>query len=441
MEGKQTGIELKSSISNISGHEMDEVIVQNQWVRFAKIRIPLFAFLALMAFIGLKIFGETTYNIDAYNLEITSAKHLPFRETLSVNAGVEPLRSFIVTAKVSGTIQKIYAFNGDLVDENTPILTLVNPDLELEISRRLTSVEEQYASVQSARMSIESEKFKHKRTVLSLKDDIERLNQDINNKQTLADEGFLPKRTIDELKNNLVRQNEMLALEMESFEKLQALRQTQLVSAQKKATQYNDNLKQAKRAKQTATVRAANTGQLIKFDKRVGANISTGEVIAEIQSLGSKKIKASVDEYYLSKLAVGQQGDVFFQGKTILVKLTRLDPNVNSGRFTAEWELFGEGLRDAKIGQTVKLKHYYSSQSESLLLPLGDFYISKIGDYIFVISDNNIAQKRLVEFGRRNDEYIEVVSGLQTDERVIISDYSKFNSFEKIRLSRNDDSR
>lgn len=418
----------------ISGYSMDKVIVQKKWVRFTKIAMPLFVLLTLMAFLGLKYFGETIYNVDTYNLEITSAQHLPFRETLSINAVIEPLNSFIVTAKVSGTIQKIHAFNGDLVDENTPILTLVNPDLELEISRRLTNVEEQYASVQSARMSIEKEKFRHRKTVLSLKDDIERIKQGIANKQTLANEGFLPKRTINELKNNLVRQNEILALEIESFEELQALRETQLVSAQKKSTQYDNNLKQAKRAMESAAVRAAYAGQLTKFDERVGANISAGKVVAEIQSLDGKKIKASVDEYYLSKLSIGQQGDGFFQGETILVELIRLDPNVNSGRFTAEWKLLVGRLQNAKIGQTIKLKHYYSSRSKRLLLPLGDFYLSKTGDYIFVISDNAIAQKRFVEFGRKNDEYIEVVSGLQSGERVIISDYSKFSAFEKIRL-------
>lgn len=83
---------------------------------------------------------------------------------------------------------------------------------------------------------------------------------------------------------------------------------------------------------------------------------------------------------------------------------------------------------------TLKSKIYLSGNTKAHLLPKGRFFAATQGKWVFVLSDNNTAVKRNVKIGRENNYYYEIIEGLDSNDRVIISSYDDFKGIEIINL-------
>src|SRR5690554_7185049 len=91
-----------------------------------------------------------------------------------------------------------------------------------------------------------------------------------------------------------------------------------------------------KKNKQNFVVLAPLSGRLSSFDPILGKTYNAGESIGKIDVMKGYKLTAQVDEFYLDRIAVGQKGQVEFKGKPLEVQVTKVLPEVKSGRFDVE---------------------------------------------------------------------------------------------------------
>ena len=88
-------------------------------------------------------------------------------------------------------------------------------------------------------------------------------------------------------------------------------------------------------------------------------------------------------------------------------------------------------------GQTLQLDLTLGNPVESLLLPLGGFVQDTGGNWVFVVDGSGeYALRRDIRVGRRNNRYLEIVSGLESGERVITSSYSQMTQVDRVQLTR-----
>ena len=81
----------------------------------------------------------------------------------------------------------------------------------------------------------------------------------------------------------------------------------------------------------------------------------------------------------------------------------------------------------------VKLK--LSADTQSMMIPKGNFFKDSNGKWVFVVNGNK-AEKRNVTLGRENALYYEVVSGLKSGEKVITSDYTDYKNYEILEIKK-----
>ena len=141
------------------------------------------------------------------------------------------------------------------------------------------------------------------------------------------------------------------------------------------------------------------------------------------------KLVAKVDEYYINKLQVGIKGTLESNDKTYDIIVTKILPEVKDGQFSAELGFVDEKPINLKIGMTFGVKLKLSADTQSMMIPKGNFYKDTNGKWIFVVK-NNKAEKRNISLGRENPLYYEVTSGLKQGESVITSDYSELKKYE-----------
>ena len=362
-----------------------------------------------------------------------------FRESVSVNTTATSREPAVLTPQVGGVISALHVSNGDFVAQGSALMTLSNPKFELELASRVTDVENLYESLQTLQVSIENARFDHKRSVLGMEIDIFSAEEDIASKSKLAEKGFFPARTLSQLRRNLERQREVLKLTRETFLKVDALRQAQLKSAQRRHAQAKRNLEIAQARIDNAVVRASFDGQLTGFNHRIGETVAEGQNIGEIQSPGDIKLVGLVDEFYRKNFVVGQNAQTLGGRTPVTYRLSHIDPNVLQGGFNAEWMAQDASSGAPALGQTVRLRHFYSGEDERLVIVRDAFYDTRLGNYLYIVDPEGYANRRTVEFGRQSDRFIEILSGVKPGERAIISSYAAFMDHRRIEVvSEND---
>jgi HlyD family secretion protein len=232
-------------------------------------------------------------------------------------------------------------------------------------------------------------------------------------------------KTFNDTKDDLAYQTKRLAILKQSIAQNEALQSSQLSQLRIASSSLNSSMGIARSNLGQLSIRAPVTGELSGFDIQLGQSLQQGERIGQIDSTGGNKLQADVDEYYLGRVQVGQTATADFDGKTYRLKVSKVYPQVRNGQFQIDLVFAGPAPASVQRGQTIQTKLTLGDPSKALLIPNGAFFNDTGGNWVFVVDKNgNGATKRQVQLGRRNADFIEVLSGLSPGERVITSSYS-----------------
>lgn len=195
----------------------------------------------------------------------------------------------------------------------------------------------------------------------------------------------------------------------------------------------NKSLEILKKNKQNFIVLAPLSGRLSSFDPILGKTYNAGESIGKIDVMKGYKLTAQVDEFYLDRIAVGQKGQVEFKGKPLEVQVTKVLPEVKSGRFDVELNFLSKEELALQEGISFGVKLILSERDQKLVLPKGSFYQETSGSWIFVVNGQK-AERRQIKLGKENPYYYEVLDGLYEGEKVITSSYKDYKDIEELNL-------
>ena len=128
-------------------------------------------------------------------------------------------------------------------------------------------------------------------------------------------------------------------------------------------------------------------------------------------------------------------GKFDFAGATYQLKVQKIFPEVKEGRFEVDLDFEGQEPNGIRRGQTLHIRLQLSEMSKALLLARGGFYQDTGGNWVYVLDKSGeYAVKRSIKLGRQNPQYFEVLSGLQSGERVVTSSYENFGNKDRLVL-------
>jgi HlyD family secretion protein len=147
------------------------------------------------------------------------------------------------------------------------------------------------------------------------------------------------------------------------------------------------------------------------------------------------KLTADVDEYYLSRVRVGQGATVEVDGMDVHATVRRVSPQVRNGLFAIDLDFDAASPDSLVAGETALGRLQLGGDSPALILPVGGFLERTGGNWAFVVSpDGKFARRREIQVGRRTLEQLEIAGGLRAGERVLISDYTGMDRVDRILL-------
>jgi HlyD family secretion protein len=404
---------------------MDRVVVTKRLDK--RVLIAGGAAAALLLILAFWLFAPRadSQSVERDRLSIGAVESGVFEDFLPLRARVTPLVTVYLDAVEGGRVEKKLVEDGAQVTQGQLLATLSNAELQLSTLEKQAEVEQQLNNMRSQELALTQTRNANLRDLNQAETDLAKARRQYDLYKPLADRGFISKKAVNDTKDDLDYQAKRLAILKKSIEQTESLQTSQLSQLRAAAGSLNSSMGVAQSSLGQLNIRAPVTGQLSGFEIQLGQSLQQGQRIGQIDSAGGDKLQADVDEFYLGRVSVGQTATADIDGKTYKLKVAKVYPQVRDGQFQIDLMFDGPEPASMQRGQTIAAKLTLGDSKRAVLIPNGAFFNDTGGSWIFVVDKSgNGATRRPVTLGRRNSNYVEVLSGLSPGEKVITSSYT-----------------
>ena len=252
-------------------------------------------------------------------------------------------------------------------------------------------------------------------------------------KKALYDDNLCSKEEFITAQEDYELASAQLNLVIERAKQDSIYRSVQVAQMNESIENMRQNMQIIRHRKDNLTIRASIDGELGLLDAVRGQNIVAGTKIGQINSLDSYKIEAQIDEHYIDRVTPGLSANFERNDGSFAAKIRKVYPEVRSGKFRADFKFDGQTPDNIRTGQTYYLNLQLGQSTEAVIIPKGSFFQKTGGSWIYVVDKSGkFATKRDIKIGRQNPKYYEVLEGLESGEKVVISGYENLGDSDKL---------
>ncbi len=415
---------------------MDRIIEKKKWTPRKILQLTALAvFVLFLAYLLLLRDRSSRINVDMN--QVTTAKVVldNFREFIPVDGVVQPKTTIYIDAVLGGTVETKYVEDGAFVKKDDLILRLSNANMQLSYMDQETRMYDAINNLQNSRIALEQNKYLRQKEITNLLYQIDQVRTEFERAQKLYDDGVYTLKEYQDAKRDFEFSSKQLliSLELQRLDSISAEEQKRQIAAS--VERMRANLSQLQSNMEKLTVKAPADGVLTSFNVEIGETKSAGERLGQIDIVDGYKMRANIDERYVSRVVPGQEAELDFNGKTYTLYVSKIYTGVTGGAFQVDMFFSGEVPDNIKRGQTIQMRLQFSTPTEALILKRGGFFQQTGGNWVYVVDPSgNVAVKRNIKLGRQNTKFYEVLEGLEEGEEVIVSSYENFGGKDKVVL-------
>lgn len=378
--------------------------------------------------------SSTSYTLDGQRIRTSIVVTGAYEDYIPLRATVAPERSVFLDAIEGGRVERILVEDGTYVEEGQPILELSNTSLQLDVIAREADVSEQLNNLRNTQLAIQQNRLSLKSDLIEIDYQISRLNRLVTRYVELEGKQFISKNEYEDAVDELGYWKSRREVTRESQVQEEKIRLAQIEQLETSVSQLEQNLILTRSNLDHLLVRAPRAGQLTSLNAQIGESKGRGERLGQIDDVDRFKATAFVNEFYLSRVRVGQRAELEVNGRHYDLEISKVYPNVQASQFEVDLRFLDAAPSDIRRGQTLQMRLVLSdTTSNAILLANGPFFNDTGGAWVFVLDANRaVATRRDVQLGRRNSTNIEVVGGLLDGDEVIISSYSNFITVDRL---------
>jgi HlyD family secretion protein len=376
-----------------------------------------------------------TLTVGSERLTVSTVSYGTFREYIPVTGNVVPRTTIYLDAISGGQVTEVHTEEGAFVKAGEPIVTFKNTDLQLRVIQTQSQATEQLAQLANVLLQYDNTHLAHKNNLTEVAYQIDRLERDLKRKRPLLATGGTTQGAIDDLEAELARDRANLVIAEEALRLDDEFRKAQVDRMNAAQDAMKQNLEITRENLESLVIVAPISGQLTLLEANAGESKAAGQRIGQVDEVGAFKVNAFIDEFYISRVAIGQTATVEIDGKSYELTVSKVYPEVTNRQFEVDLLFAGDPPAAIRRGQTVRMRLEIGQPADTLVLANGAFFDDTGGQWVFVVDPSrDFAERRPVRFGRRNPEGIEVLGGLKQGEEVITSSYESFMTFDRIQF-------
>jgi HlyD family secretion protein len=354
--------------------------------------------------------------------------------SVSASGKVVPAFEEIINSPINTRIVEVYRKGGDSVDVGTPILKLDLQSTETEYKKLLD--EEQMKRYQLEQLKVNNETF-----LSNLAMNVKVSAMELNRKEMeLRNERYLD--SIGSGTHDKVRQAELAynkgKLELEQlqqqYENEKKVKAADLKVKELEFNIFSKGLAEMKRTLNDAQVGSPRKAILTFVNNQVGAQVGKGEQIAVVSDLSHFKVEGEIADTYGDRVAAGGKVIVKVGSEKLEGVVSSVTPLSKNGVISFSVQLENDSHKRLRSGLKTDVYVMNAVKEDVMRIANASYYVGR-GDYeLFVLDSEDELVKRKVKLGDSNFEFVEVVSGLQPGDRVVISDMSNYKNKNKLKV-------
>ena len=354
--------------------------------------------------------------------------------SVSASGKVVPAFEEIINSPINTRIVEVYRKGGDSVDLGTPILKLDLQSTETEYKKLLD--EEQMKRYQLEQLKVNNNTYLSD-LAMQVKISAMKLNRmevELRNERYLDSLGS---GTTDKVRQAELNFNTG-KLELEQLRQQYANeKEVKAADLKVKELEFNifaKSLAEMKRTLDDAQIRSPRKAILTYINNQVGAQVPQGTQVAVISDLSHFKVEGEIADTYGDRVAAGGRAIVKIGNEKLEGIVSSVTPLSKNGVISFTVQLVEDNNKRLRSGLKTDVYVMNAVKEDVMRIANASYYVGR-GEYeLFVQDSDNEIIKRKVQLGDSNFEYVEVVSGLQPGDKVVVSDMSNYKNKSKLKV-------
>ena len=340
-----------------------------------------------------------------------------------------------VSARSSARIERILVLPGAMVEPDTIIMELSNPELSQETQAAQFQLNSEEADFVSFKVELESRLLDIDSMIHRLQAQLEQADLEARINKELFEEGIESELAMKRAELNVVQIKNELELEEKRYAFTQKANTSQISASESRIRQTRARYELLKERLDGLTVRAGFAGVLQRQTVEEGQQVSTGQSLSQVADPRSLKAVIRISEHQAKDVIIGQSAKIDTRNGVMDGRVIRVDPNVEEGTVAVDVELLGtpgKGMRpDLTVEGIIEIDRIESTvyaDRPVYARPDGE------GSVFRFLPGSDIAERTKIRYGKASTDTIEVLQGLTPGDRIILSDTADWEDKEQIRV-------
>jgi len=340
-----------------------------------------------------------------------------------------------IPAQTEATVVRIRMLPGSVVKPDTILMDMTNPQVEQAAVDAQLQWKAAEAEYQSQRMKLESDYMNQKAAAATVKADYTQAQLQSQTDKSLYDLGVISGLAYKASKGKADELTARNSLADQSLEASQKSIDAQLAEQQARVEQMRVLADLKQKQLDALKVRAGIDGELVEMPLHVGEHVLPGTMLAKVVQPNHLMAQLKIAETQARDVQIGEPASVDTHNGLISGTVQRVDPAVQNGTVTVDVKLIGElpkGARpDLSVDGTIDLERL----DNVLFVGRPAFGQENSTISLFKLeSDGHDAIRVPVKVGRASVNSIQIVEGLHEGDTVVLSDMSRWDNTDRIRL-------
>ena len=349
--------------------------------------------------------------------------------TIQASGKVVPGFEEIITSPIASRVVEIYGRAGDKVEAGTPLLRLDLEATEAEISKQRDSRQKLVYAIEQQELDNATELTNIEMAIKVKEMAVNRLEAEVENEKRLDALGSGTGDRVREAELAYKTGCDELEQLRRRLDNERRMRES-VIKGQRLDLSISDrNLNTQLRTLEDARLKSPRAATLTYIINSIGQQVAPGEKVATIADMSSFKIDAEISETNARLLSAGGKASVRVAKNIYPGTVINVSPVANHGAVTFSVVFDDSTAVNLRSGLAAEVFVVREVKDDVLRLPIGPYYSRGAGEYdLFVETSPDNLEKRKVLLGDAGYNYVEVKSGLQPGDKVVLGDMSAYKS-------------
>ena len=406
-----------------------EVQRKEQRKQFIRIGTAVGGFIVLIVV----VISMLQTSLKRKDLNISTVDKGVIEVSVSASGKVIPAFEEIINSPINSRIVEVYKRGGDSVDVGTPILKLDLQSAETEYNKQLDEEQMKSLQLEQQRVTNHNKLSEMEMNLKVSRMELDRKAVELRNERYLDSLGAGTTEKVRQVELDYNVSILKLKEDEQKYKNEQALAEADLKVKELELNIFRKSLAETRRTLEDAQIRSPRKAILTYVNNEIGSQIGQGAKVAIVSDLSHFKIEGEIADTYGDRIAAGSKAVIKIGSEKLDGTVSDVTPLSKNGVISFTVQLEEDNHKRLRSGLKTDVYVMNAVKDDVLRIANSSYYVGK-GEYeLFVVNGNQLL-KRKVQLGDSNFEYVEVVSGLQEGDQVIVSDMNAYKDKNKLKI-------